>query len=65
MLSTWVFFVTLMLPTFGGPIIIRVETVNEASCHRFRRVMIRQMEQGFLRAVLSECQPASHSEAGT
>jgi hypothetical protein len=62
-MTTWFFLVTFLM--FGEPYQMRVEAANEAACWRFHRLMVRQMEKGLLRAVLSDCQPATHSEAGT
>jgi len=54
---TWIFLITLLLPSFGGPVLVRAELTDEASCHKFRKAAIRQLESMRSSAVVSECEP--------
>ena len=52
---TWVFLITLAMPSFGGPVLVRAELTSEAACQKFRKVAVQQLENMRSTAVVSEC----------
>jgi len=42
-MTTWVMILTLSMASFGGPVLARVETTDEASCHKLRALIMKQM----------------------
>ncbi len=55
MITVWAFIVTLAMPSFGGPVLARVELTDEAACLKFRKVVVAQLESMRSAAVVSEC----------
>lgn len=57
-MTTWVFILVLLLPSFSGKVIATIETVDEASCLKMRRVLIQQFggEQN-INGTVSACAP--------
>jgi hypothetical protein len=56
MITVWVFFITFILPSFGGPVVIRSELTDQRACERFRKVLLQQLEHLRSQAVVSECE---------
>lgn len=42
-MTTWLIIITLSMASFGGPVLARVETTDEASCQKLRGLIMKQM----------------------
>jgi hypothetical protein len=47
-LVTWVFIITLSMPSFGGPVEARFSANNEVSCNKLRTIVARQYSAGIV-----------------
>lgn len=56
MIEVWVFILTLTMPSFGGPILVKVELTDEAACQKFRGVVVRQLDSMRSPAVVTACE---------
>lgn len=43
MITTWVLLITLVMPTFGGPVLARVEFTDRASCYKMRTLILKHL----------------------
>ena len=41
-MSTWVFVMVLLLPSFGGSVTATIQTTSYESCKKLRRVVVSQ-----------------------
>ena len=42
-MTTWIIIITLSMASFGGPVLARVETTDEAACNKLRTLIMKQM----------------------
>lgn len=43
MITTWIIILTLSMASYGGPVLARVELVDQPSCEKFRALIMKQM----------------------
>ena len=52
---TFFFILTLLMPSFGGPVHITIETQTLAGCEKFQRLVRKQMGQLLMRYDVTPC----------
>lgn len=53
--AAFAFVVSLVLPTFGGPVDVEFRVATLDGCERLRRVVVRQMSDWTMRFEATEC----------
>ena len=51
----WIFVISLMMPSFGGPVHVTVDATTEDGCQRLRKVITREMDKLSTRYDVTEC----------
>jgi len=58
MAMEWLLILQLLLPSFGGPVEIRIQTVSEEGCLKFRSAIRKQFAELLIPdSGLGECRP--------
>lgn len=53
----WIFIISMIAATFGGPFSVTFETVSLEACKSLRKVVRRELETMNMKYTLSECAP--------
>ena len=60
---TWVFVIVLLMPSYGGKVKATIETLDEASCLKIRRVIVQQFGgEHNINGTVSDCAPVTLAE---
>jgi len=55
-MGTWVFVISLLLPSFGGDVRVTFTAADEESCWKLRKVIVRTMESYTIRHRITDCE---------
>lgn len=55
----WLFIISMLLPTFGGPVHLTFETTTEEGCLKLRKVVVKEMDGMRFQYQVSECHQQS------
>ena len=62
MVTTWVLIITLLLPSFGGPVTIQVVTQTKAGCEKFRSAIVKKFSELLIPDTgLGRCMEMTHT----
>jgi len=52
----FVFVVAMVIPTFGGPVLVSFQTTDLESCLKFRKVVEKEMTGMSMKFTMTQCE---------